>query len=377
VNSVCCSLKCSFLARWALLGLAATLAGCGRNDVQVYRVAKEQTPPPAQPATMPPGHPDTAGPAPSLNWKVPSGWEQVAPGEMRLASFRVKGESGKQADVGVFPLPGMAGGDVDNVNRWRGQVGLQPISQEDLAKLAQAVEIAGQPAQVYDLAGQNPSSGDKTRILAAILRREGVAWFFKMTGDDELVAQQKPAFVEFLKSLSFPAAMAQTELPPSHPPIGGAGLMAAPGGTAAPSSGGKPNWQVPTGWQEVAGGQFLVAKFVVSGAGNAQAAVNVSMSSGDGGGLVSNVNRWRGQLGLGQLTESEITKSVTEVDTAGGKAMLIEMTGTDARTGQKARLVGAMVPQPGQTWFYKLMGSEPLVEREKAAFTVFVKSAKY
>ena len=36
-------------------------------------------------------------------------------------------------------------------------------------------------------------------------RRDDVAWFFKMTGDDALVAEQKPAFVEFLKSVSFPA----------------------------------------------------------------------------------------------------------------------------------------------------------------------------
>lgn len=162
---------------------------------------------------------------PTLKWTTPAGWEEAPRGEMRAASFRVKGEGGKQADVGVVPLPGMGGGDLDNVNRWRSQVGLAPVATEDLPKLAQAVEVGGQAAQLYDLAGQNPGSGDKDRILAAVLRREGVAWFFRMTGDDELVAQQKPAFVEFLKSVSFAAAPAQTELPPSHPPIGGMGGM--------------------------------------------------------------------------------------------------------------------------------------------------------
>ena len=44
-----------------------------------------------------------------------------------------------------------------------------------------------------------------------------MAWFFKMTGDDALVAEQKPAFIEFLKSVSFPAAGAQAQLPPAHP----------------------------------------------------------------------------------------------------------------------------------------------------------------
>ena len=38
----------------------------------------------------------------------------------------------------------------------------------------------------------------------------------KLAGDDELVAQQKPAFIEFLKSLRFETAEAQPALPPSH-----------------------------------------------------------------------------------------------------------------------------------------------------------------
>jgi hypothetical protein len=57
--------------------------------------------------------------------------------------------------------------------------------------------------------------------------------------------------------------------------------------------------------------------------------------------------------------------------------MFVDMTGTDARTGQKARLIGAIVPQANQTWFYKLMGSEQIVAREKDAFSKFVQTAKY
>ena len=230
-----------------------TLSGCGRNDIQVYRVAKEQPQPQAQPAAMPPGHPEVSGAAASrLQWKLPAGWEEAAPGEMRAASFRVKGEGGKQADVGVFPLPGMAGTDLDNVNRWRGQVSQSPVSAEELSKLAQPVQVAGQTAQLYEQAGPNPGSGEKTRILAAILRREDVVWFFKMTGDDALVAQQKPGFIEFLKTVSFPAPVAQTELPPSHPPIGGAGAapaaqIAAAG--AASEGSGTLTWLEPLNWR--------------------------------------------------------------------------------------------------------------------------------
>src|SRR5437588_9377095 len=64
VSGAACS-SISGFSCWCLAGaiLAGALAGCGRNDIQDYRVAKET--PAAQSA------------------KLPAGWEQVAPGQMR------------------------------------------------------------------------------------------------------------------------------------------------------------------------------------------------------------------------------------------------------------------------------------------------------
>ena len=364
----------------ALLPALLTLVGCGQGDVRVYRVAKEASQPQqtaqSDSASIPPGHPDISSSSPGLTWKLPAGWEEVAPGEMRVASFRIKSEAGKQADVSIVPLPGMAGGQLNNVNRWRGQVGESPVSESELAQLAQPVQIAGQPAQLFEQAGKPPSSDEPTRILGAIQIRNGMAWFFKMTGDDSLVKEQKTAFVDFLKSLSFAPTTAKTDLPPSHPPVNTSALQAPP--VSAPGSDeGKPKWQVPSGWKEVSSGQFLVAKFLLPGSDTPPGAVNVSMSAGDGGGLAANVNRWRGQLGLPSLAQSDLEKQVQSLELASGKAMLVDMNGTDSRTGQKSHVLGAIVPQARSTWFYKLMGSEEIVAREKDAFIKFVKTATY
>jgi len=354
--------------------LAGLLAGCGRNDVQVYQVAKEPAAAPSP--AMPPGHPDTAAAGPRLRWQLPADWEEVPAGEMRLASFRVKGPNRQQADVSIVPLPGLAGGDQENVNRWRSQVGAGPLSPEDFQKAGESVTVDKAEAKLYEQSGKVPASGEDARILAAILHRQGETWFFKMNGADELVAQQKSAFVSFLKSMAFSEGEAVAGLPASHPPID----SASPAAAAAPvgaSAAGKPTWVVPGTWKEVAGGQFLVAKFVISGAGAAQAAVNVSMSGGAGGGLAGNINRWRGQLGLNQLSEEEAAKLATPIDNAGSPIRLVDLSGTDARSGQKARLVGAIVPQGDQTWFYKLMGDESVVAGQKEAFVSFVQTAKY
>ena len=363
--------------QWAFLILLGAMAGCDRGQVQEYRVAKEQTQAQAQPSAMPPGHPDTSGAPPALAYKLPSGWQEAPPGEMRAASFRIAGKEIKQADVSVIPLPGLAGSDLDNVNRWRGQVGLAGVSEAELATLAQKVEIAGQAATLYEQAGTNGASGGKSRILAAITRRDGVAWFFKMTGEDDVIAGQKSAFIDFLKSVSFTSAAAKAQLPPSHPPIDAGSMMAPAAGTAASSGQPKPNWEVPSGWKEIPGGQFLVAKFALTDGANAQASVNVSMSPGDGGGMLANVNRWRNQLSLAPEAEADLAKELNPFDLPGGKATLADITGRDAKSGQKARLLAVVVPRSGETWFYKLMGSAPIVDREKDAFLKFVQTVKY
>jgi len=365
---------------WLPLLMVAVSTGCGQNDIRVYRIAKEAPQPEelaaAQPGALPPGHPDIPGASPRLKWKLPACWEEVAPGEMRVASFRVKGQNGKQADVSIVPLGGLAGGELNNVNRWRGQVGQPPVAEGELAKLAQPAQIGGQPARLYEQAGKAPNSDDPTRILAAFQRRDDTSWFFKMTGDDQLVAEQKPAFIEFLGSVSFADTTAvKTDLPPSHPPINPAALQ--PPGPATAADPNTPKWQTPSGWKEVAAGQFLVAKFIATGSGNAQAAINVSMSAGDGGGLSANVNRWRGQLGLQPLAQAELEKQAKPLEVSSGKATLVEMTGTDARTGQASHLVGAIIAQGDRTWFYKLMGDEKVVQQQKDAFVKFVRTAKY
>jgi hypothetical protein len=373
------------------------VAGCHKDDVQVYNTPNDQAQPAAAPAmptnssetTLPPGHPnvssmqnmslpDAALPAAAspaaLTWTAPTDWTEVPPSQMRVASFKIVGANGQQADVSIVPLSGSGGGDPANVNRWRGQVGLPDAPDDTILSSAQNVEAGGAPAQLYDIDGKNPDNGKPMRILAAIQHRDSTAWFFKMTGDTDLVEQQKPAFIQFLKSISFTANETQAQLPPGHPPVGDMGNMTPQPQTAAPATqSGQPNWQVPAGWNETSGGPFLVAKFAIAGDGGTAATVNVSASQGDGGGLPANVNRWRGQLGL--PPESEI--STTTFVISGGQAQLVDMNGTNAENQQPTEIIGIMVTQPNATWFYKLMGDPKLVASQKDTFVQFVKSVKY
>jgi hypothetical protein len=70
-----------------------------------------------------------------------------------------------------------------------------------------------------------------------------------------------------------------------------------------------------------------------------------------------------------------LDKQVTSLELPGGKATLVDVAGT--KGGEKTRLIGAIVPRGGRTWFYKLMGDEQVASQQKAAFVKFVETIHY
>jgi hypothetical protein len=344
------------------------LAGCGREDIQVYRVPKEKT--------MLARDSGEAASRPTVQFKTPPGWKEEAAGGMRVARFTVPGKDGQDADVSIIPLPGISARKEDIVNLWREQIHLEPIQGRELSNQLENVQIGPQEAELFDMVSAEPLIANKfkQRILVAMLGQGSTTWFIKMTGEDALVREQKPAFLSFLNSVTFePGADHPTVA--SAPPFASANVPTASAGgdEASPA---KPEWSAPADWKEQPPTQMLLAKFLLGGQSGGKAEVTVSVFPGDTGGLFANVNRWRGQLGLEPIDQGQV-KALPSLDVTGGKATVVDVTGTNPRTGQKARLIGAIVPREGQTWFYKLMGDEAVAEQQKAAFVKFVQTVHY
>lgn len=349
---------------WWVLWVAAALVGCKQESIQVYEVPKEKAPVRA----------DTAGvapPMPELRWsKLPEGWEsREVPNRMRAANFVIAGSGGRSAELSVIPLAGMGGNDLEFVNMWRKQIGLGPVEADALAKYVAPVQIAGLEGKLFDMRGSEAAQAtDPNGVLVAVVVREGVTWFFKLAGDEGLVQAQRPVLTEFLKGVSFAEASADR-------PVAGASAPSAP--VPPGSEPGLPVWTVPAGWQAASPGPMVLSKFVVTGEASAKADVTISRFPGDVGGLLANVNRWRGQVGLSPLAADSLAQETQPLVWEGGKGTVVDFLGTDAKTGQPARLVGVVVPVNGDTWFYKMMGTPSVSEREKGPLLKFVQSAKY
>jgi len=368
------------------IGLAlvvGTTAIFARDDIRTYTIPKER---PA--ASQPPI--EASAPA---KWTAPTGWEERAPGNMVIGSLAVPGKDGKGADVTITTFPGDVGGELANLNRWRAQLGLQPVSEPGKSD---EVTVGGASGKLYEL------SNDSTTIVVASIPRNGATWFLKLKGDKDTVANAKPAFREFLKSFQFtdsgetanaadhaglanvPANGADPHAGLNIPGAGGidphAGVAnpdgdphAGLGGATAETDSAGPKMDVPSGWKQKPAGQMVLKSYSLTGSTGGQATVTVSTFPGDVGGKLANVNRWRKQMGQAEVDDSQLNTASQNFE----DGYSVDIDGTDARAGKPARLVAIAIPHDGNTWFYKLLGDKNTVEESKDTFLKFVKSVRY
>lgn len=133
---------------------------------------------------------------PQIKWQIPGGWSEVRPSAMRYASFNA-GTGDNKVDVSIVTFPGEGGSDADNVNRWRQQIGLPPMTPAAVATQIEPLKTDGVAFSLVDIAGAN------ARTLAAWTRRDGHVWFFKASGPSSAVEKEKPNFVKFVQSVRF------------------------------------------------------------------------------------------------------------------------------------------------------------------------------
>ncbi len=346
--------------------LTAALAGCDRG-IKVQRVPKETaTQPGNEMAASTDFHGQMSAAPPKIGYTTPKGWQEKPLSQMRAASFNVPGTNGQAADISVIPLK--AGGpELEFVNMWRQELQL-PAMTGDAQKESTPVSVGSTEGKLFEFASESPVIEDKWRgrTLVAMATREGMTWFFKMSGEDSLVRDQKPAYLDFLKSVSFEPASSTEN---AHQFLSAASV-------ASSENANQPNSTVPAGWKKLPPTEFLLAKYAIQGDGDAKAEVNVSSLAGQGGGVLMNINRWRGQLGLAPVSESDLSKEVGTFTAGGEQGTLVDLSGKD-KSGKPARLVGVIVPEATQTWFYKLMGDEKIVEQQKQAFIQFIQAAKH
>lgn len=164
-----------------------------------------------------------------------------------------------------------------------------------------------------------------------------------------------------------PSRMPRAEVPPAGP-------MTAPSQAGAARA----TWVKPESWRvDPQGASFAMASFL---AGPEDAAtptkITLTQLAGEGGGLMANVNRWRGQLGLDAVaTIDEQTHAPVVLGDIGG--IVVDMTASAGAYGDDPlRTVGVIAFHAGEAWFVKMTGPASVVESARPAFDAFVASVR-
>ena len=200
------------LAALALSAGVMFMLGCNRDQVSHATPIQTAPAPQSAPGMPPAGAPGGMGGAMSgaqlpppprptgngaMKWSVPKGWTETQGSGMRFATLTPPG--GIKAELAVVVLPGAAGGEPANVNRWRGQIGLQPLDDNALAGLRKPVKCKAGTVSVYDFTSEGQV---KSRMVSGLLSTtDGNTWFLKLTGDADAVGKAKADFMRFLESL--------------------------------------------------------------------------------------------------------------------------------------------------------------------------------
>ena len=201
----------------ALVLLTALLTGCRDQSIKSYRVPREATPeaPLAGTAASPAAAPADRGteasmastPVPTasggdLAWEAPASWQSRQASAMRKGTYVMTAECGATAELAITAFPGDVGGDLANVNRWRGQLQLAPITAAELPAALTRFKANGLDIAVTEMVATTGSPPQ--RVLGAIVPHNGSTWFFKITGPDPVVSAERDAFNTFLQTLRAP-----------------------------------------------------------------------------------------------------------------------------------------------------------------------------
>jgi hypothetical protein len=310
--------------------------------------------------------PDKAHP----EWKLPEGWEERAGTGMRVATIVIP-TSAKPLEISVTSLPwtGSAEETLVNVNRWRGQMQLPDIGPQGLAECTHEIAAGAAKMTIADLQG-HMKSGGMSPPFAGRGPFSGGTPHTERDRDNAGTASKLPAGHP-------PIANGKPDLPAGHPPLETAT------DNAAPRNDSPLTYKAPESWHEKPLSGMRKASFSITDGGQLADVSVIDFRAAEGPMMadpLANVNRWRGEVGLPQVTENELPQVTESIEINGQKATLVDAVPDAAKPEQSQAERGtlaAMLKSGDTIWFFKLTGSRDLVAAQRDQFKAFLKSVRF
>lgn len=133
-------------------------------------------------------------------------------------------------------------------------------------------------------------------------------------------------------------------------------------------------WVLPAGWEEGKQSSMRLASYNVP-LGDEIGDFSLVQLGGVAGGVMANINRWRGQIGLSDATPQEIAGSSHMHSTQqGGEYLHVTLINDE---NPDNAIIAGIFERPGFTLFAKLTASKGGVEEAQSSFEAFCNSVVF
>lgn len=293
-------------------------------------------------------------------WTLPEGWDQLPGSGISIATLQVS----KISPPIRFAVTVLGGPESnwdnyleENVNRWRGQLGLENVGLKEQRESMTEIKRDGAPVPAYivDITGSR-STDAPSGMRAPFLESMGMA----PTSD-----ANNPS----LSTL------------PEDSPLGNAGGSAVPGAASA-SAEPTPSplkYQAPSNWTFRGAGSFRLATFEIEKDGE-KGEVTVSSARNN---LAENAAMWQTQVdpeATEEIRQASIAQSLSEVESVkfekGDGQLILFRKGTE---DDSAAILIAVIPteSPEESLFVKLKGNLKLAKSERQSLIDFATSIRW
>lgn len=183
-------------------------------------------------------------------------------------------------------------------------VGCSPVEKIESYQVTKPAVLAKEyfPNSAPEAASADNAASSTDRMMGAIVPHGSQLWFFKLAGPDDPVAKKAEQFIEFIASIHF----ADADAPP--------------------------DWTLPDGWTRMPGGGMRFATIEIATAAQPLELSVITLPKPEesdvaADAVLSNVNRWRGQMGLPALKRDELAKETKPMNVGGETATIVSLRG--------------------------------------------------
>ena len=302
----------------------------------------------------------TLQPTSSSIWSPPSNWTPLAAEGPFTIRFGIPDPSGQNGELGLMRFPAEAGSDLDFARYVVAETNQPWPGKEEVEKMIQTTLLNGRSISIINWLPSSEATGEKVKaVQAALLRTPQATWFARLLGSPTLLMEQSNELKQLMATFPFPGPQTASTLSAAQP---------APQLADTAKQQSELKWETPEEWQPGKVSNLRLASFLVSDGKNDSLDISVTSFPGSTGSLVSNINRWRGQIQLPPIEKNQLLEVTTPIHIDNEEAVLVDLS------SDTQRIIVAVLEYANQSLFFKLTGDQHLAEQQYINFIDFLAS---